>query len=626
MIYGWIGKILRVDLSKAKISQEDLDPKIAERFIGARGLGVKYLYDEIDPKLEAFDSGNKLIFATGPLTGTGGPNCNRYMVVTKSPLTGAIANSNAGGFFPSEMKFAGYDLIIFEGKSKKPVYIWIENDQVEIRSAEEIWGMDTYETQDAIRAKTDENAKIACIGPAGEKLARIACIINDDGRAAGRGGVGAVMGSKNLKAVAIRGTKGVSVADKDGFMEQAKIHMDSYNHPYAKAFGLHGTTGVALPITNEAGCFPTRNFQTGYFEGIEGLLGETLSETISKTKDRQGSACFGCPLGCGRKTEVTDSNFAGKGDGPEYETVGAFGSNCGIDNISAVAKAGYICNELGLDTISMGMTIATAMELFERGFLPEKDVGMKLNFGNAKAMVELVRQTGHREGFGDLVAEGSYRMAEKYGHPELSMSTKKQEFASYDPRGLQGLGLEYATQSRGACHIRGEVHNFSLFEVYQLRIVKDKKITYVSRFTTEDKPLLTKDIQDWFCIIDSSGWCNFAMGSSTLDEDSLSTLLETGTGIDWGGYTGLMKVGERIFNLERLFNLRAGLTINDDTLPLRMLKERIPSGPSKGHVVELDKMLPEYYRLRGWDEQGVPTPQRLKELDLSKEGELCSKT
>jgi aldehyde:ferredoxin oxidoreductase len=625
-MYGWTGKILRVDLNKAKVSQEELDFKLAEKFVGSRGLGAKYLYDEIDPEVDALGPGNKLIFATGPLTGAGGPNCNRYMVVTKSPLTGAIANSNAGGFFPAEIKFAGYDLIIFEGKSKKPVYLWIENDQAEIRSAEKIWGMDTYETQDTICTETDENAKIACIGPAGEKLARIACIINDDGRAAGRGGVGAVMGSKNLKAVAVRGTKSVLVADKDGFMKQTKIHMESYSHPYAKAFGLHGTDGVALPITNEAGCFPTRNFQTSYFEGIEGLLGETLSATISKTAGKQGSACFGCPLGCGRKTKVTDPDFTGEGDGPEYETVGAFGSNCGIGNINAVAKAGYICNELGLDTISMGMTIATAMELSERGFLPEKDVGMKLNFGNSKAMVELVRQTGYREGFGDLLAEGSYRMAEKYGHPELSMSAKKQDFASYDPRGLQGLGLEYATQNRGACHIRGEVHNFSLFEVYQLRIVKDKKITFVNRFATEDKPLLTKEIQDWFCIIDSSGWCNFAMGSSTLDEDSLCTLLETATGVDWGGFTGLMKVGERIFNVERLFNLRAGLTAKDDTLPHRMLKEPVPSGPSQGHVVELEKMLPEYYRLRGWDDQGVPTRERLKELDLSKEGELYLKT
>ncbi len=617
-MYGWTGKLLRVDLSNGEVSEEDLDPKIARDFIGARGIGAKYLFDEIDAKVDALSPKNKLLFVTGPLTGTGAPAGSRYMVVTKSPLTGAIANSNAGGSFPAELKFAGYDLIILEGKAKKPVYLWIENNKVEIRSAETLWGMNTYETQEAIRAETDESAKITCIGPAGENLVKIACIINDNGRAAGRGGVGAIMGSKNLKAVAVRGTRGVRVADIDGFKKAVRAHMSAYSAHWLEPFGKGGTLGLAIGPTNVIGALPTRNFQSGVFEDVEKISGELLDEAFSKRKGRIGEACFGCPVACGRATKVTDPEFAGEGDGPEYETTGAFGSNCGVNNLAAVVKAGYLCNELGLDTISTGMTIACAMELYEKGFLPEEDIGMKLNFGNAKAMVDLVEKTAYREGFGNLIAEGSYRMAEKYGHPELSMTAKKQEFASYEPRALQGLGLGYATTNRGACHIRAEVHDVSLWGITYWKILKDRKITQpLDPLISSDKSWVCREIQDWFSIIDSSGVCNFAITAAETDEESLRALLETATGISLGGYKGMMKAGERIFNLERLFNLRAGLTAKDDTLPPRMLKEPMPEGPAKGKVVELDRMLPEYYKLRGWDEKGVPTQEKLKELGLA---------
>ncbi len=617
-MYGWTGKLLRVDLSNGKVSEEDLDSKIARDFIGARGIGAKYLFDEIDAKVDALSPKNKLLFVTGPLTGTGAPAGSRYMVVTKSPLTGAIANSNAGGSFPAELKFAGYDLIIFEGKAKKPVYLWIENNKVEIRSAEALWGMNTYETQEAIRAETDESAKIACIGPAGENLVKIACIINDNGRAAGRSGVGAVMGSKNLKAVAVRGTRGVRVADIDGFKKAVRAHMSAYSAHWLEPFGKGGTLGLAIGATNVAGALPTRNFHSGVFEDVEKISGELLDEAFSKRKGRIGEACFGCPVACGRVTRINDPEFAGEGDGPEYETTGAFGSNCGVNNLAAVVKAGYLCNELGLDTISTGMTIACAMELYEKGFLPENDIGMKLNFGNAKAMVDLVEKTAYREGFGDLIAEGSYRMAEKYGHPELSMTAKKQEFASYEPRALQGLGLGYATTNRGACHIRAEVHDVTLWGVTYWKILTDRKITQpLDPLISADKSWVCREIQDWFSIIDSSGMCNFAVVAAETDEESLRALLETATGISLGGYKGMMKAGERIFNLERLFNLRAGLTAKDDTLPPRMLKEPMPEGPAKGKVVELDRMLPEYYKLRGWDEKGVPTQEKLKELGLA---------
>jgi aldehyde:ferredoxin oxidoreductase len=620
-MYGWMGKILRVNLTNGEISKEDLSPEIAKNFIGGRGIGIKYLYDEIDPKIDALSPKNKLLMVTGPLTGTAAPGGSRYMVVTKAPLTGAIANSNAGGFFPAELKFAGYDLIIFEGKAKKPVYLWIENDRVELRDAEEIWGRDTYTTQDMIRAETDDNAKVACIGPAGENLVRFACIINDDGRAAGRSGVGAVMGSKNLKAVAVRGTKGVVIADKDKFAKAVKVHLAGFKLHGAEWYDpwAGGTISLAMPFVSVAGALPTRNCQTGVFEGAEKLSGELFNATFSKRKNRPGVACFNCPLGCGQAGKVTDPEFACEGDGPEYESTGAFGSACGIDNLAAVAKASYICNEMGMDTITMGMTIACAMELFEKGYLPEKDVGMKLNFGNAKAMVELVQKTAYKEGFGSVLAEGSYRLAEKYKHPELSMSVKKQEFAMYEPRALQGLALTYATTNRGACHIRAEVHDVSVWGIYWYKMLKDRGITEpLDPLRWEDKPWACKEIQDWYAsLIDSSGMCNFNVISSDYPEENICAMLEGATGVSFGGYEEMRKTGERIWNLERLFNLKAGLTGKDDTLPPRMLKEPMPEGPAKGHVVELDKMLPEYYRLRGWDENGVPTPEKLKELGLA---------
>jgi aldehyde:ferredoxin oxidoreductase len=619
-MYGWTGKILRVDLTNAKVSEEDLAPEVARDFMGARGIGAKYLFDEVDPKVDALSPKNKLLMVTGPLTGTAAPGGNRYMVVTKSPLTGAIANSSSGGFFPAELKYAGYDLIILEGKSKKPVYLWIENDRVEIRSAEAIWGKDTYETQDIIRAETDENAKIACIGPGGENLVRFACIINDDGRAAGRSGVGAVMGSKNLKAVAVRGTKGVTVADKEGFSKAVEAFLAAFIHPgWDRKGWAWGTIGLGFPYVSDQGALPTRNCQTGVFEGAKELSGELFNATFSKTKRKQGVACFNCPLACGRAGKVTDPEFAGEGHGPEYESTGVLGACCGIDNLAAVAKAAYICNEMGLDTISMGFTIACAMELYEKGFLPERDVGMKLNFGNAKAMVELVRKTAYRQDFGDILAEGSYRLAERYGHPELSMSVKKQEFASYEPRALQDIALTYATSNRGACHIRGETHDISLWGIYWYIMLRDRKINKpLDPLIWEDKVWSVKEIQDWYAsLIDSSGLCNFNVISADFPEEKVCNLLKTATGVDFGGYKGATRIGERIFNLERLFNLKAGFTAKDDTLPPRMLKEPMPEGPAKGHVAELDKMLPEYYKLRGWGKDGVPTPEKLKELGLA---------
>jgi len=604
---GWVGKILRVDLTKGDYVEEELDVNLAKKFVGGRGLASKILFDEIDPMIDPLSPGNKLIFATGPATGAalGG---SRYMVVTKSPLTGTIGTANAAGGFGPTLKFAGYDLIIFEGRSEEPVYLSICDDVVEIKAARHLWGKTTHETEDIIRDEIGNYWKarethIACIGPAGEKLARLAAIINDKHRAAGRGGLGAVMGSKNLKAIAVRGTKTITVADKDAcreaFLSILEINKKSpaTSLETANSYPNQGTARV-VNITNAKGILPVRNFQGGVFEEAAKINGEALRDTILNRK----VSCFACLVSCGRLTKVDVPGFEGEGEGPEYETIGLLGSSCGVSSLPAIAKASYICNELGMDTIEMGGAIACAMELFERGFLPEKEIGFELNFGNAEAMVKLVGQAGLRQGFGDVLADGGYRMAERYGHPELFMGVKKQGFAAYEPRALKGMGLGYVTSNRGACHFRGATLLVEISDPYSI----------------EGKPAILKQLQDQTAVVDAAGLCMFNTRGLTPDKiwNVVLTILETVTG---AGYDieSILRAGERIWNLERLFNLKAGFTKKDDTLPPRMLREPIPTGPAKGQVHELNIMLPEYYQVRGWDENGVPTPEKLEELGLT---------
>ncbi len=607
-MYGWNGKLLRVDLGDRTVSVEDIDSQVAKDFIGGRGWAIKYLYDEVDPTIDPLSPENKLIMGTGPLTGTPAPTGNRYMVVTKSPLTGAISCSNSGGMFPTEMKRTGFDMFIFEGRAERPVYVWINDDQVEIRPADHLWGKDTHESEDIVLAETDPKARVACIGPAGERLARIAAIMNDKHRAAARSGVGAVMGSKNLKAVVVRGTQKVALADPGEMralcqMVRAEVKQDVKKGSSLREYG----TAYVPAVTNELGILPTRNFQTGAFEGVEGITGHVLKEKYLI----RAKSCFGCPIACGRLTRVDDPVYGGEGEGPEYETIAALGSACGVGNLAAITKANYLCNELGLDTISIGATISCAMELYEKGYLPEKDAGMPLRFGDADAMIEMVRLAGRREGFGDLLAEGSYRLAEKYGHPEFAITAKKLEFPGYDPRGSKGMGLLYATSNIGASHMAGDLAYSEVFGVPEK----------TDPLTTRDKPRLIKLFEDAFAVIDATGLCVFLSVRYLFDPSinlwpaRLTRMMNYATG---AGYTEetLLRAGERIFNLERLFLLKAGFSKADDTLPKRMLEEPLTEGPAKGHVVELDVMLPEFYKLRGWDENGVPTQKTLQALGL----------
>jgi aldehyde:ferredoxin oxidoreductase len=607
-MYGWQGKRLRVDLTRRTVSVEDVDPRLARDFVGGRGWAIPLLYGEVDPSVDPLSPENKLLFSTGPLTATPTPTGNRYMVVTKAPLTGALSCSNSGGVFPTEMKRAGFDLIVFEGRAEEPVYLWVHDEGAEIRAAGHLWGKSVGETEDIILAETDPRARVACIGPAGERLALIAAVMNDRHRAAARSGVGAVMGSKNLKAVAVRGKKKVALAEAEKMQQlcrqiRAEVAADVEK---GSSLNLYGTAYVP-EVTNEIGILPTRNFQTGVFAGTEAISGHVLREKyLIRPKP-----CFGCPIACGRLTRVDDPIYGGEGEGPEYETIAALGSACGVDSLAAITKANYLCNELGLDTISMGMTIACAMELYERGFLPEADAGGPLRFGDADAVIDLVRQTGLREGFGDLLAQGSYRMASHYGHPEYSISAKKQEFPGYDPRGSKGMGLLYATSNIGASHMAGDLAYMEVFGV-------PKKL---DPLTIEEKPWYIKHFEDIFAVIDAAGLCVF-LSIRYLFEPTLEVrparvvdLLNYATGADYSA-DSLLEAGERIYNLERMFLVGAGFSRADDTLPPRMLEEPMPEGAAEGHVVELEEMLDAFYRVRGWDENGVPTREKLEALGL----------
>ncbi|MGD9569401.1 MAG: aldehyde ferredoxin oxidoreductase family protein [Sedimentibacter sp.] len=600
---GYTGKLIRVNLTDKVIKIEKLNMDYAKDYIGGRGLGSKYLYEEIDPQIDALSPENKLIFMTGPVTGTYATCAGRFNVVAKAPLTGTIGAANSGGYFGPELKFAGYDGIIFEGKSNKPVYLHINDDLIELKDATHLWGKNVFETTDMLLNENEEDAKVACIGPAGEKLVLFAAVMNDKDRAAGRSGLGAVMGSKNLKAVVVKGTKGIGVANP---LQFNKAVADARQKVTANGVtGIGGGlqtygTEVLVNILNEMHALPTNNWQSSRFEDADKISGEALVEKyLVKNK-----ACFACPIGCGRVIKIPDGKYKGIVGGPEYEAGWSYGASCGVSDLNAINKANYVCNMLGLDPITMGATIACAMELYEKGYITNDDLGGKeLKFGDADSILEWTEKTGYREGFGDLLALGSYRLAEKYGHPEFSMTVKKQEMPAYDGRAIQGMGLSYATSNRGGCHVRGYVTST---EVLGIPMKTDP-------LTTEGKAPLLKLFQDLTALVDSSDICLFTTFAIGLPE--ISSMLRGTLGIEESDEELLM-AGERIWNLEKLFNLEAGLTRQDDYLPPRLLNEPVTSGPSKGKVTELEVMLDEYYKVRGWDMEGVPTEEKLAELSL----------
>jgi aldehyde:ferredoxin oxidoreductase len=605
---SWQKKVLRVNLSDGSSSVEPLNMEWAKAFLGERGLASKYLMENMDPKVDAMSPENVLIFATGPLTGTMASTSGRFVVVTKGPLTNAIACSNSGGKFGAELKFAGYDLLILEGRSPEPVYLHIVNDTVEILPAGELWGATVWQTEERIKARHQNPLlKVASIGVAGECGVRYACVINDLHRAAGRSGVGAVMGSKNLKAIAVHGSVGVRVKDPKRFM-QAVVETKELlaNSRGREALTKLGTNDM-IDTMQEFGGLPTRNFDQVQFEGVDKI---NASAMMTPKPDGHvnlltNKACFGCTIACGRIAHIDETHFTivnrkeywHASGGLEYETAYAFGPLVGVDDIDALTFAGFLMNEHGMDPISFGGTLAAAMELYQMGVITKEDTdGIALDFGNAEALTVMAEKTGKYEGFGQILGLGSRRMCEKYGHPELSMAVKGQEFAGYDSRALQGMGLGYATSNRGACHLKHDVFAEDM---------EDQ--------SGKGKAAPTKESQDRIAMMDSTGLCLFVTAAWGVEE--FCKQIDAACEGDWTEER-LLESGERTWNLERQFNLAAGLTSADDTLPKRLLEVPAPGGTAKGKVCELDVMLPEYYKLRGWTKDGVPTKETLTRLGL----------
>jgi aldehyde:ferredoxin oxidoreductase len=614
---AWTRKILRVNLTDGSCNSEDLNMGWAMEYLGSRGLATKYLYEEIDPKVDPLSEGNKLIMATGPLTGTTASTGGRYTVVTKGPLTGAIACSNSGGYFGAEMKFAGWDMIIFEGKSKNPVYLMVENEKAELRDADHLWGTSTWHTEEQIKKENhDPQIRVSSIGKAGENGVLFSCVVNDLHRAAGRSGVGAVMGSKNLKAVAIRGTKGVSgIADFKEFSKVAaeKKAILAENAVTGQGLPTYGTQ-VLMNVINEMGALPTRNHKSVQFEEADSISAEAMARNRSsdgKPHLLTNAACFGCTIACGRISKIDKDHFTvkekpqywGASGGLEYEAAWALGAANGVGDLEALQYANLICNEHGMDPISFGATIGAVMEMYENGTLDEATIGLKAPFGSAEALCELADMTANGEGFGVEIGQGSKRLCEKYQQPQLSMSVKGQEFPAYDARGIQGMGLTYATSNRGACHLRSYT---VASEVLGIPVKTDP-------LTTEGKPGLVMAFQDATAAFDSSGLCIFTSFAWSLGD--IQPQIDAACEGDWT-LEKLSEVGERIWNLEKLFNLAAGLTKDDDKLPERLTSEPAESGPAKGLVSGVPEMLPEYYQVRGWDSEGNPNADTRKRLGL----------
>jgi aldehyde:ferredoxin oxidoreductase len=614
---SWNRKILRVNLTAGTCTPEPLNMKWADEYLGSRGLGTKYLVEEIDPKVDPLSPENKMIMATGPLTGTMASTGGRYTVITKGPLTGAIACSNSGGFFGAEMKFAGWDMIIFEGKSPKPVYLYVENDKAELRDASHLWGTSCWHTEETIKAELqDPLVRVSSIGRAGENQVLFSCIVNDLHRAAGRSGVGAVMGSKNLKAVALRGTQGVSgVKDFPAFLKAANAAKQVLKDNAVTGQGLpkYGTQ-VLMNVINEVGALPTRNHRDVQFEEAGKISAEAMHEkrpTDGKAHLITNAACFGCTIACGRISQLDKGHFTvqnkpeywGASGGLEYESAWSLGASNGVGDLEALQYANMLCNEDGFDPITFGATVSAVMELYELGILTKEQIGIEAPFGSAKALAYLAEITAQGIGFGKEVGLGSKRLTAKYGRPDLSMSVKGLEFPAYDGRGIQGIGLNYATSNRGACHVRGYT---VASEVLGIPVKTDP-------LATEGKPGLVKAFQDATTIFDSAGVCLFTSFAWSVAD--VQPQVQAACEGDWS-MEKMAVVGERIWNMERQFNLAAGFTAKDDNLPPRLTTEPAKTGPAKGKVNELGKMLPEYYEVRGWTPEGVPTAETLARLGL----------
>jgi aldehyde:ferredoxin oxidoreductase len=631
---GYFGKMLRVNLSTLKTVDQPIRDDFALKFMGGSGFAAHFIFNEVKPDGYPLSKENKLIFAAGPFCGTSFPAGNRYAVASKSPLTGIWGHATASGFWGPELRFTGYDGIIIEGRSDTPVYLHVTSNESRIIDAKDLWGMRTTETQDAMKSDLgDKGTRVACIGPAGEEEVKYASIINDKGCAAGRTGMGAVMGSKNLKAIAVRGDKEVPLASAK-FDEAAhklfKIIKDDALSATSVAtafFHNYGTVAI-IPVADSFGSLGIKNFQMGKWKDLRRIDLDALRKITTNVE-----YCYNCPLGCRRAVTVKDGPFAVGENvrGPEYETVGAFGTMCLLNSIEAICKCNQLCDEYGIDTMTTGSTIAFAMECYERGIISKTDTdGIDLAWGNADSVISMIERIAGKKGFGAILAEGSRRAAAVIGKGarDLTTDVKGLEASMHDPRAEFALALQYAVANRGACHLHSRAEDICLYwAVSYPEVIDYKKGT--SHFSYEGKPMIVALGQDIAEIANSLGICHHPATSPSerWPKPVLTTLAEHYTLLTGHetSVTDLMEAGERVTNLERCFNVQCGVRRKDDALPKRFMEPK-KEGAAAGKVPEIEKMLDEYYRFRGWTLNGVPTREKLYELGLGDAAEKIAKS
>ena len=606
------GKILRINLTKRDFKVVQVEEPILKKYVGGSGLATNFLFRETRMNTSPLSPKNVLIFMAGLMTGTAVPTSSRYSVVAISPKTEIFGESNSSGFWGPELKQTGYDGLILEGKASSPVYIWIDGDKVELRDARHIWGKDTFETDILIRSETDNRAKVACIGPAGEKLINSACILNEGvhARVAGRTGMGAVMGRKNLKAIVVHGTYKVPVRDADALLASVKDMIPTMATK-AKRMGDFGTAqGVTL--FELIGSMPIKNWRQGSWkEGAQKISGEQMAQTILTGKYR----CKGCPIGCGRIVKIDKGRYAGvEGAGPEYETIAFFGSMCLVDDLEAIAKANELCNRYGIDTMSTGAAIAFAMEAYEKGLLTRQDLGgISLEWGNAEAMVAMVELIANQEAFGEVLGKGVKEAARALGPraQEFSIHIKGLEPPAHDPRAFHSASIAYATGNRGGCHLQGGTH----WAEGSVAISELGWDAPYDRFATEGKGEMVAKMQNLMSMFDALGVCKFSLFGGMRPRHLVEWLNYV---TDWKfNLEEFMKAGERLYNLKRLFNVRRGISRKDDVLPMRFLTQRRGEGGTPKELPNFGTMLADYYAYRGWDYEGIPTPQKIAELGLA---------
>jgi aldehyde:ferredoxin oxidoreductase len=612
-VSGYMGKILRIDLSKREVTYQEFAEETLKKYIGGSCLGAKILLDETGPETDPLGPDNILIFLTGPLVGTRAINFGRYQVVTKSPLTGAYGEANAGGSWGPELKKAGFDGIIFKGKADKPVYLWIENGKVEINDASSLWGKDTYEVDAILKEQLGPNIVTCSIGQAGENQVRIAAIMNDGrhGRTAARCGVGAVMGSKNLKAIVLKGELEVPVFNRDELVKSVK------KWPTLIRERLHGLaeygTSTGMMTVEEIGDLPVKNWSAGRFAGAEKISGQTMAKTILKKK----YFCSQCVIGCGRTIKQIKSEYGeiAEGGGPEYETLGMMGANCLIDDLHAIARANELCNRYGLDTIATGAAVSFAMECYENGLIKEDQTGgLALEWGSTKALIDLIPKIAFKEDIGAALSEGTRIAAEIIGHnaSEYTVQVRGMEFPAHDPRAKFSTALAYATSARGACHLSAFSYEFEMgASMPELGYPET-----LDRFTNEGKGELVAKFQDLMSLMDSLTGCKFVvlgLGDQAIETILLWLNLVTGWNMS---QSELLECGARAVNLKRLYNVKCGQSRKDDILPPKMISQKRGEGGAADSLPHLGEMLSQYYAYRGWDETGIPTKETLKQLDL----------